>query len=55
MSVSQRLNARAEFERCARALADAVAAHLVTPTTGCAEVMHAALHEFTDARKVLDA
>ena len=55
MSTSERLTARAEHDRCARALADAVAVHLVSPTTGNADSMHSALQSFTDARKVLDA
>lgn len=55
MSVSQLLTARAEFERCARVLAAAVASWQVVASRENALAMHEALVEFNDAKKVLDA
>jgi hypothetical protein len=49
-ATSARMTARADHDRCAKALADAVARHLVAPTTGNADLMHEALKAFTEAR-----
>lgn len=53
-SVSRRLTGRAEHDRCAKSLADTVAAVLVSPTKGNLEALHEALQRFTRARKSLD-
>lgn len=55
MTVSTMLTARAEYRRCADALADAAAAHLVAPSPANAYRMQEALRAYTEARKVLDA
>lgn len=54
LSPSSRLTARAEHDRCARTLADAAAAVLVSPTQANFEQVQDALTAYTDARKVLD-
>lgn len=54
LTTSTRLTARAEHDRCARALADTVGRWLVLPTSTNVRRMQDALREFTNARKVLD-
>lgn len=54
MKVSARLTARHEHDRCARALAAAVASYLVSPSIGRSVAMHEALVAYTEARTVLD-
>lgn len=53
LATSARLTARAEHDRCARALADAVREHRRIATTSHAEAMYAALDAFDEARRLV--